>query len=44
MSDQKQAPADDEIRNGFFINNGTFSGNFTVSAPRTLIATVSLSA
>jgi hypothetical protein len=29
MTDQKQVPADGEIRNGFFINNGTFSGNFT---------------
>jgi hypothetical protein len=29
MSDQKQVPADGEIRNGFFVNNGTFSGNFT---------------
>ena len=29
MTDQKQPPADGEIRNGFFINNGTFSGNFT---------------
>ena len=29
MTDQKQPPADGEIRNGFFVNNGTFSGNFT---------------
>ena len=29
MTDQKQSPADGEIRNGFFVNNGTFSGNFT---------------
>jgi hypothetical protein len=29
MSALKQTPADDEIKNGFFINNGTFSGNFT---------------
>ena len=29
MTDQKQTPADGEIKNGFFINNGTFSGNFT---------------
>ena len=29
MTDQKQTPADGEIRNGFFINNGTFSGWFT---------------
>jgi hypothetical protein len=29
MTDQKQASADGEIKNGFFINNGTFSGNFT---------------
>jgi hypothetical protein len=29
MSDQKQVPVDGEIRNGFFVNNGTFSGNFT---------------
>jgi hypothetical protein len=29
MSDQKQVPAEGENRNGFFINNGTFSGWFT---------------
>jgi hypothetical protein len=29
MSDQKQVPVHGEIRNGFFVNNGTFSGNFT---------------
>ena len=29
MSDQTAPKTDDEIRNGFFINNGTFSGNFT---------------
>jgi hypothetical protein len=29
MSDQKQVPAEGENRNGFFVNNGTFSGNFT---------------
>lgn len=29
MTDQKQPPAEGEIRNGFFVNNGTFSGNFT---------------
>ena len=29
MSDPKQTPVDGEIKNGFFINNGTFSGNFT---------------
>jgi hypothetical protein len=29
MTDQKQVPTDGENRNGFFVNNGTFSGNFT---------------
>lgn len=29
MNDQNTKPADGEIRNGFFINNGTFSGWFT---------------
>ena len=29
MTDQTQQPADGENRNGFFINNGTFSGHFT---------------
>ena len=29
MTHQKQTPVDGEIRNGFFINNGTFSGWFT---------------
>ena len=29
MTDQKQVNADGENRNGFFVNNGTFSGNFT---------------
>ena len=31
MTDQNQNPADAEIRNGFFINNGTFSGWFTTT-------------
>jgi hypothetical protein len=29
MTDQNPQPADGEQRNGFFVNNGTFSGNFT---------------
>ena len=29
MTDQNKTPIDGEIRNGFFINNGTFSGWFT---------------
>ena len=29
MSDPTKTTIDGEIRNGFFINNGTFSGNFT---------------
>jgi hypothetical protein len=29
MSEPNQKPAEGEIRNGFFVNNGTFSGNFT---------------
>lgn len=29
MTDVIQQPADGEQRNGFFVNNGTFSGNFT---------------
>ena len=29
MTDQNTTPTDGEIRNGFFINNGTFSGWFT---------------
>ncbi len=29
MTDQNTKPAEGEIRNGFFINNGTFSGWFT---------------
>lgn len=29
MTDITQQPADGEQRNGFFVNNGTFSGNFT---------------
>ena len=29
MTDQNNSPADGEQRSGFFVNNGTFSGNFT---------------
>ena len=29
MTDRNQQSADGEQRNGFFVNNGTFSGNFT---------------
>jgi hypothetical protein len=29
MSEPNQKPTEGEIRNGFFVNNGTFSGNFT---------------
>ena len=29
MSDPTKQPIDGEQRNGFFVNNGTFSGNFT---------------
>jgi hypothetical protein len=29
MTDQPKPNTDSEIRNGFFVNNGTFSGNFT---------------
>ena len=29
MTEPNQQPADGQQRNGFFVNNGTFSGNFT---------------
>ena len=29
MSEPTKQPIDREQRNGFFVNNGTFSGNFT---------------